>query len=285
MTEELARQLAELTAVHAGLTNVVEEEGRTLVSGSLPFEAASEGFPAITDSFEIELAIPGDYPKALPKVRDIGGKVAESYEHLYVSKSFCLGVPVEERRVFLEQPSLLGYVNRLVIPYLYSYCYWKQHGTYPFGDQLHGNAGILRHYLDTLKVTDDFAVLTTLALLLEHGYRGHHTCPCGNGLIVRRCHGDVLRDLLRCHTRESLVSDFSAVLDECWERLLAEAQQRLPLLRQVERLLKALGRKQRSAGCSTGVGLTRCLCHAIRDVSQTNSAREPHDATGHSVRD
>jgi hypothetical protein len=243
VTEEFVRQLAELTAVHAGLTNVVEEEGRTLVSGPLPFDAASEGLPAITDRFEIELAIPSDYPKTLPRVRDIGGKVDASYEHLYISKAFCLGVPVEERRLFLEQPSLLGFVNRLVIPYLYSYCYWKQHRTYPFGDQLHGNAGILRHYLDTLKVTDDFAVLAVISFLFEHGYRGHHACPCGSGLIVRKCHGEVMRDLLRCHSRESLVVDFDAVLNECWERLLTEARQRLPLVGQVDRILKSLGRK------------------------------------------
>ena len=102
MTEELARQLAELSAVHAGLANVVEEEGRTLVSGSLPFEAASAGLPTITDRFDIELAIPSDYPKTLPRVSDVGGRIDAAYEHLYTNKSFCLGVPVEERRIFLE---------------------------------------------------------------------------------------------------------------------------------------------------------------------------------------
>jgi hypothetical protein len=241
VTEELARQIAELTAVHAGLTNVIEEEGRTLVSGSLPFEAASDGLPTITDSFDIRLAIPGDYPKTLPNVSDVGGKIAATYDHLYTNKSFCLGVPVEERRIFLEQPSLLGFVNRLVVPYLYSYCYWKQHAKYPFGDQLHGNAGIVRHYLDTLKVTDEFAVLAVVSFLLEHGYRGHHACPCGSGKIVRKCHGDALREFQRCHTNDSLARDFSAVLDECGERLIAEKGQRLPLLRQVQRILKSLG--------------------------------------------
>jgi len=241
VTEEFVRQLAELIAVHAGLTRVVEEGGWTFVSGSLPFEAAGDGLPAITDSFDIELAIPGDYADTLPRVRDTAGKVDASYEHLYANKSFCLGVPVEERRIFLEQPSLLGFVNRLVIPYLYSYCYWKQHGKYPFGDQPHGNAGIVQHYRGLLNVTDDLAVLTTVSFLLEHGYRGHHACPCGSGKIVRKCHAVVLRDWHRCHTAKSLATDFKAVLEECADKLLSEKKERQPLLRQVQRLLKVLG--------------------------------------------
>lgn len=242
MTGELERQIVELTAVHKGLCNVSEQEGRTIITGPLPFEAESDGLPLIVESFDIELSVPPEYPEIFPRVKETGGKIEPTYEHLYADKELCLGVPIEERRIFAAQPSLLGFVNGLVIPYLYSYCYWKQHGKYPFDDQLHGAAGIVRHYVDTLNLNDEIAALSVICFLYEHGYRGHHACPCGSGQIVRHCHGDALRELNRYHTRHTLKTDFEALLTACKDRLLAADQARpIALLRQIQRILKSLG--------------------------------------------
>lgn len=242
MNAEIERQIAELTAVHKGLCNISEQEGCTIISGPLPFEAVSDGFPVITDSFDIELSVPADYPKRLPHAKENGGKIEATYEHLYTNGAMCLGVPVEERRIFARQPSLLGFVNGLVVPYLYSYCYRKQHGVYPFDDQLHGDAGILRHYMDALNLSDDLAALAVISFLFEHGYRGHHSCPCGSGKIVRKCHGEALRKLNTYHTPHTLRAEFEAILRVCQDKMLCEEHKRYPgLLRQVQHILKSLG--------------------------------------------
>lgn len=238
MNAEIERQIAALTAVHKGLRNISEREGRIIVSGPLPFEASSDGFPLIADSFDLELAIPADYPEHLPSVRETSGKIEGTYEHLYLDGTMCLGVPVEERRIFSREPSLIGFVNGLVVPYLYSYCYHKQHGTYPFGDQLHGNAGILRHYMDALKLNDELAALAVISFLFEHGYRGHHACPCGSGRTVRNCHGEALRELNACHTQHTRRAEFEAILlatESKWPQCPPG------LWRQVQRILKSLG--------------------------------------------
>jgi len=221
VTEEMTRQLAELMEIYRGLTNLTELEHETLLSGSLPFEASADGLETVTDKFEIELRIPPVFPDMLPRVRETAGRIERSYPHIYSDGSLCLAVPVEERRIFFEQPSLLGFVNRLVIPYLYGYCYWKQHGQHPFAEQAHGQEGIVQHYIDTLHLADELVALAVIIFLFEWGYRGHHTCPCGSAVKVRNCHGPALRALHQHHTSQTLRHDFLSIFNFCFGRFQA----------------------------------------------------------------
>lgn len=214
-SDELNQQIAELTDVYSGITSVVKQETETVLSGTLVFSASADGFETIQDSFDIEIVIPWDFPDTLPKVWESEGEICNDYNHLNPDGTFCLAVPIAKRQVFFEQPTLLGYVERLVIPYLYGYCFWKKHGYHPFGEAAHGNAGILDHYVDLLKLDDEVAALAVLCYLFEHGYRGHHDCPCGSGLRVRKCHGPLLRSLHEQHTPETLKNEFMAIFMEC----------------------------------------------------------------------
>lgn len=218
MREDLWQQIIELTDVHKGLTNIVERDAETVVSGALPFEASADGLETITDTFEIELTIPNEFPDTLPWVKEMGGRIEADYEHLNRSGTLCLAVPVEQRRVFFEQPSLLGFVNRLVIPYLYGYCFWKTHGRHPFDEAAHGDPGILRYYMDALGLSNEITALAVISFLFEHGYRGHHDCPCGSGLKVRACHGPALLALHKAHNAQTVRNDFEAIFKLCYAK-------------------------------------------------------------------
>ena len=132
VTADLREQIAELKGVHKGLTHIVEHDAETLVSGALGFEASAEGLETIVGTFDVELTIPHLFPDRLPWVKEIGGRIRTDYEHLNPDGTMCLGVPIEQRRVFFEQPTLLGFVDRLLVPYLYGYCFWSKHGHHPF---------------------------------------------------------------------------------------------------------------------------------------------------------
>lgn len=215
MTEDLRKQMAELSGVHKGLKLVVDDEVETSLSGTLDFEATANGLETISASFDIQLTIPREFPDGLPSVNEIGGKIAADYEHIYPDGALCLAVPIEERRVFFERPTLLGFVDGLLVPYLYGYCFWNKYGHHPFGEAPHGNEGILRHYVDTLGLSHPLEALAVICFLFEHGYRGHHDCPCGSGRKVRVCHGPALRVLHRHHTRETVRHDFLAIANVC----------------------------------------------------------------------
>ena len=238
MKTELAAQIAELQEKHKGLAQVLEAEHETVLAGPLPFEASADGHASITASFEIELCIPSQCPDGLQRTRETGGEIDGGYEHVYTDGTLCLAVPIAERLVFSRQPSLLGFVNNLVIPYLYGYDHWKEYGEHPFGEQKHGAEGIVRCYVDTLKLIDEVGALAVVLFLFEHGYRDHHDCPCGSGLKVWKCHGSMLRDLHRHHTPETLRYDLQAVLGHCGEKL-TEGRLSLPapLMRRIRRLV------------------------------------------------
>ncbi len=239
MTEDLQKQIAELNDVHKELTHIVESDAETLLSGAVDFEASADGLETITDSFDIELTIPHVFPHRLPRAKEVGGRIGTDYEHLNPDGTLCLGVPIEQRRVFFEQPTLLGFVNKLLIPYLYGYCFWSKHDHHPFGEAAHGHEGILHHYIDTLGLRDPLAALAVICFLFEHGYRGHHPCPCGSGQIVRACHGPALRALHDHHTPDTVRIDFLAIVSIYFTEFDKE-QLSLPhpLRNQVIRLMK-----------------------------------------------
>ena len=114
MTADLRKQLAELNIVHKQLTRIVELDAETQLSGALDFEASADGLETITASFDIELTIPRAFPNQLPRAKEIGGRIGTEYEHLNSDGTLCLAVPVEQRLVFFEQPTLLGFVDRLL---------------------------------------------------------------------------------------------------------------------------------------------------------------------------
>lgn len=235
---ELAGQIAELQLLHKGLKKTAEKKREIVMSGSLPFEAAPDGLAPITDSFEIEMLIPESYPDRLPQVRETGGKINSDYEHVFPDGTLCLGVPIEMQRIFCQQPSLLGFVNKLVIPYFYGYCHWKVHGEHPFGEQKHGGEGIIQYYIDRLNLSDEATALAFVCFLYEYGYRGHHDCPCGSGRRVRKCHGPMLLDLHRHHTTLTRRYDLNSALVHC-ARKMKDGQLSLPdiLTKQVLRIL------------------------------------------------
>ncbi len=212
---ELDVQISELQSFHRGLKKIEERKREIVLSGLLPFEATADGHSTLTECFEIELMIPTVYPKILPRVRETGGKIDSDYGHFSKDRTLCLAVPIEERRLFLEQPSLLGFVNKLVIPFFYGYCHWKKSGNHPFGEQKHAGAGIIQYYIDRLNLSDEATALAFVRFLHEFGYRGHLDCPCGSGLKVRKCHGPTLRDLHQHHTPFTLRHDLYCVRDHC----------------------------------------------------------------------
>ena len=241
MTEDLRKQVAELNGVHKGLKLVVEDEAGTFLCGTLDFEASADGLETISASFDIKLTIPREFPDRLPSVKEIGGGIGTDYEHINPDGTLCLAVPIEERRVFLEQPTLLGFVDRLLVPYFYGYCFWSKYGHHPFDEAAHGHEGVLRHYVDTLGLSDSLGALAVICFLFEHGYRGHHDCPCGSGRKVRVCHGPALRVLHDHHTTETVRHDFLAIANVCCAEFgKGQLSFSRPLRNQLLRILRKL---------------------------------------------
>lgn len=193
----MTTQMEEVQDKHSALELVQEPDGQLLVRGPLGF-TIDHGGHTISDTYQIELHIPDDYPDSPPSAYETEGKVPEEFEHFMEAGNFCLGAPVEIRRRFATHRNLLTFIDNQVIPYLFAYSYKREHGELPFGEREHGYLfGLLEFY------TDHFGAgkLTSLKLLkclADQFAPPIGPCPCGSGRTLRDCHGPKL-DELRPH--------------------------------------------------------------------------------------
>lgn len=179
---DLAAQVAEVIEKYPSFRFVDAH-----LHGHLAFRTQWKEYPEISDSFEIGIEVPSDFPTTLPSVREIGTRTA-NYPHVNPSGTFCLGIPTKVRDTFAKEGTLLSFIEKVIVPYLYAFRIWQEFGVYPFGDLDHGGDGILQSYRDYFD-TDDLGVIQFLGINVTGTYKGHHLCPCGSKKKIRKCHG------------------------------------------------------------------------------------------------
>ena len=203
-------QMKEVQVQHSGL-ELVLTSGKLRICGIIGF-CMDHNSRTIEDTYQVEIHIPNDYPESPPTAFETGNKIDKSFEHFMTDGSLCLGAPLEIRKNFLQHKRLLRFINEQLIVYLFSYSYKRDYGETPFGELAHGGTGIMQYYQDLLRVDDHVAVLGLLKVLADDSYRGHLPCPCGGGSILRRCHGQQLRELSSVQSCEHFSQDVIAVL-------------------------------------------------------------------------
>lgn len=207
---EIRRQFDELAAGCPGLALSQDAAGAWTVAGALLFRATFQD-TTIEDTFAIKLQLPHDYPAAAPVARETGGRIPKEF-HTNPDGTLCLGTPFEVRMKFEKEHRLLPFVDNLVIPYLFSFRFWKDHGRMPFGEFSHGGKGILENYQELLHVQDRSVVFGLLRLLGEGSYRGHLACPCESGSKLRDCHGAHLLELKSAQSPDHFLRDIGSIL-------------------------------------------------------------------------
>ena len=165
--------------------------------GTLAFRATAPGRAPIEEEYQIDLWVPEQYPDRLPEVRETGGRIPPSF-HMNHDGTLCLGSPTRLRLVLSEGSSLLRFVERCVVPYLYGHSYFETCGALPFGELPHGAAGILQDLM-TLFGTDHREAVPEFLRLAAMTKRQANKmdCPCKSGRRVGRCHHRKINGLRR----------------------------------------------------------------------------------------
>ena len=150
--------LNELLAEQPGL-RVMPITGEGLVlRGGLEVRAANADGVVIEDFFEIDIRVPWTFPFCLTRARETTGRIPKTF-HTLDDGAMCLGSYIRQTLELMESPTVLAFVNKLVIPYLYGFRYWQQFGTMPFGELRHNDEGLLDDYADLFKVRTHAQVL------------------------------------------------------------------------------------------------------------------------------
>jgi hypothetical protein len=192
-------KVEDLLAKYPGLRLSPSDDGCVTITGSLAFVVEAPGKERIADEYQIRLSVPEEFPLRIASVREVGGRISRSF-HKLDDGSLCLGAPTRVRLVVAESPSILRFVDRCVIPYLYGYSYFEKHGILPFGELKHGEEGI-REDLALLFGTDRKASIQEFVRLtaMRKRHANKAPCPCGSGRRLGRCHHGLvnrLRDVL-----------------------------------------------------------------------------------------
>ena len=187
----IEKQFAELNSV---FTSLKINNDNTIITGSLSFEI--EGY---IDNFDIEIIIPEDYPKDLPDVRETLNRIPriDKY-HINPNGTLGLGSRRKIREIFSKEPTLLGFVTKILLPFFYSFCYLIENGDFPYGELSHGSQGLIEDYKELLNLNNKKEVLDFLKYMLLHPFyqktqknfniRTRNLCLCGSKLRFSKCH-------------------------------------------------------------------------------------------------
>ncbi len=183
-----------------------------VIQGMLRFTASYDGIEDVIDgAYQVDIQIPRLYPDRLPTAKEVEEKIEKSF-HTNPDGTLCLGAPLAVMKAFSECPNLVGFVEKCLIPFFFSYEYKKKHGFLPFGELSHGAEGILEHYRELFRCDDDLATLGLLRILADSDYRGHYGCPCGKRARLRQCHGDQIKELFEYQSQNEYLNDYAQVM-------------------------------------------------------------------------
>jgi len=97
-----------------------------------------------------------------------------------------------------EKPTLLTFIRKCVIPFLYGFSYFQKHGVLPFGELAHGLKGIRQDYASLFEVSNERAAEEMVRLAsMKKRYANKRPCPCGSRRRVGKCHNRKINRLRR----------------------------------------------------------------------------------------
>ena len=187
---------------------ISKRENDYIFSGELILNHVFEDV-RMTGKFNLEVVVPGDFPLAFPKVKELSNCIDEDYPHRYTDGQFCLASDLELKMFFSQDTDICSFIEKYVIPYLYTYRFYEEYGVYPYGERSNGPMGDLEYLKDLFGVDDWGQVLDIMLFVVQSPYRGHLLCPCGSGKRIRNCHGEILKKVMNAELQ-----------DECREILL-----------------------------------------------------------------
>lgn len=163
---------------------------RLRFKGRFAFTAEHDTLGEVKNAFQLEIDVPDNFPKELPVVREVGGRIpqVEAY-HVNPDKSLCLGSPLSLLWRVHQSPTLSGFAEDCIVPYLFAVSRKLETGEkLVFGELDHGDKGRLADYRLIFGLKSNHAVVESLRLLgMKKRLANKYPCPCGCGKRLGVC--------------------------------------------------------------------------------------------------
>jgi hypothetical protein len=222
--------IAELRGALPMFWVVHTSETGTVLRGPLSVTDASG---AEIETFTIEVAVPDAYPREIPVVTEVNGRIPPIEDRHINGRggSCCIELPFEFHRRH-PQLSVSDYLLGPVRSFFLAQLHFEQFGTWPAGDRGHGFDGVREAMLELFGLDDAELLIKLLPAARNWRKRKRDPCPCGSAARLFACHGKRVRAAVREWPEpavECLLEMLSAAPPRRSERLQIPASQLLLL--------------------------------------------------------
>jgi len=215
-------EIAALLARYPGLRLVPSGSMALRIEGTLRFCANGKKTQLIEDGYDVRIEAPARFPEPMALAWETSGRIPRDY-HKLTNGALCLGSRVRLRLQMDGSPSLLRFVERCVIPYLYGYSYSLKYGAPPFGELAHGELGSLQELAGLLSLGDlGLAFRYCTLATLKRRRANRRPCPCGSGRRLGRCHNRRVNALRKRVGRAVLASEMKTIAQAFRDQLHRE---------------------------------------------------------------
>ena len=190
-----AIKVDDLLRSYPGLALKPTADGTIKIAGEFQFRAQYDNCEEICDRYSISIVVGQDFPRSVPTVTELDGRIPPSY-HTLSDGTLCLGSRARLMIELCKNPNLPDFVDHVLIPYLYGHSYWERHGRVPQGELPHGRKGLLQDYQSLFSVDSERQCIELFHLAsLKKQAANKLPCFCGNGKRLGRCHNRKVNSL------------------------------------------------------------------------------------------
>jgi hypothetical protein len=160
------------------------------LKGTFEFIATHAQHGDVHDAFELQIDVPRALPRELPKVIETGGKIPRSGSyHVNGDGTLCLGSQLRLLLKLSKAPTLAGFADSCIIPYLFAVSHKLRHGgKLIFGELDHYSKGMLADYELLFGLAAPKQARYALELLgMKKRIANKLPCPCGCGIRLGKC--------------------------------------------------------------------------------------------------
>jgi len=183
-----------------------------VVSGEYQFTAKQDEHEEISDCYDVKIQIPDDFPKSVPTVTELGGRIPKTFHTQPDDSTLCLGSPARLMLELKKAPNLPAFIEKCVVPYLYGYSHWEKCGALPQGELLHGRQGVLEDYCSLFKVDDKKKCLKMISLAcMQKRVANKKLCFCGSDRRLGKCHNRKVNHLRKQLGRKWLSEEYKSL--------------------------------------------------------------------------
>ena len=152
MSPQLSHLLNHFLDEYPFMSIAPSRDSGTCLRGKLYFKGIIASGKKIEDVYRLEIILPDKFPKELPKVKEIGGKIPRRADyHVNIDGTLCLGSPLRLMIKISKNPSISGFVKNCLIPYLFAVSQKiRNEGDFIFGELDHGIKGLYNDYSNLL---------------------------------------------------------------------------------------------------------------------------------------